>query len=277
VVDINEALGAAAPAELAVALRERQAHIVDSWSEGRRHYAIAGSPTGRLFARFSTDPADGRMFEHEAAVRARVGSGAALRSPPVLARGDSWLLEEAVGGSLVAGAASIDGALDAASQLADLALPELPSRSRPLRTLNRRWRAVRSPLPTADIRAAREIRARSPLPLAASHGDFVPENLLFDGTALWVIDWELSGQRPMGSDLMQLWSMLESADDRERLFEGAVRIVGARSRGALLALRYAVVVATISGLFAAPSDLDRDGVRGGELLGLLPELRAEAR
>jgi hypothetical protein len=72
-------------------------------------------------------------------------------------------------------------------------------------------------------------------------------NVLVDADGVpWVVDWELSGPRLAGFDLMQLWASLERAEDRDRLFEGASEIVGDRS--ALIQLRFAALVQVIVGL-----------------------------
>jgi hypothetical protein len=92
----------------------------------------------------------------------------------------------------------------------------------------------------------------------------------------WVVDWELSGERPAGYDLMQFWATLEGAEDREYLFELAVSSIGADRRRELLRLRHALVVRTIVGKLAAPMAFDRDPAGARDLLALLPGLRAEA-
>jgi Phosphotransferase enzyme family len=274
--DPGVALGPSAPRDLIDALERRRGSVIEAHRRGRREYAIADSADGRLFVHLSADRGDAAAFAHEAAVRNRVGAGGALRSPEILDRGEGWLLARCVDTLPFGGPACVALAVQAVADLMLLDLPSMEARSRPVRTLARRWRALRSPLPVGDIRAAKGVLARSSLPAVASHGDLVPENLLFDGGALWLVDWELSGQRPAGFDLMQLWATSKEGEDRERLLEGANEITGARYRPQLLELRYAVVVAEISNLFAAPSSFDRDPEHGRVLLELLPRLRSEA-
>jgi thiamine kinase-like enzyme len=127
-----------------------------------------------------------------------------------------------------------------------------------------------SPLAQGDLAAAERIFADPGLPLVPSHGDYSPENILISGGAAWVVDWECSAQRPAGYDLMQLWSTLERAGDRERLFDSALEVVGTPQRTRLEALRYAVVVETIWRLLRRGAD---ERPRVEELLGVLPELR----
>jgi hypothetical protein len=275
-IEPGAALGRDAPPGLIQALENRAATVRKLQTRAHRRFVIADAPAGRIFARFSTDPSDYEVLAHEAAVRNMLGGNGWLRSPAIIDRGEDWLLEACVEALPARGFAYVDLAVGAAEELARTDLPHHKGASRRLFTLNRRWRTLRSPLPVADLRMARAIRAASPLPAVSSHGDFVPENLLFDGSALWVIDWELSGRRPAGTDLMQLWTMLDAEDDRQRLFDGAVCIVGEDARAALLAVRYATVVAMIAALYAAPNAFDRDPFRAHALLELLPELRKEA-
>ncbi len=269
--------GEALPADLARALEERDAHIVRSWSEADRHYAFADSPGVRLFARYTRDRADEETLAHEAAVRAAIGSDGPLRSPPILAAGDNWLLEQGIVKRPFSGAACIDNALAAAAELTSLELPQLRRRRRALVTARRRLLTITSPLPYADVRAARRIRDQPELPIVTTHGDFHQANLLAEDSALWVIDWELSGSGPAGSDLLHLWCSLDDDEDRDRLFQGTRELVGRRNERALLALRYSVMVATIAALFTAHHSFNRDPLRAEGLLAQLPPLRAEAR
>jgi aminoglycoside phosphotransferase (APT) family kinase protein len=110
-----------------------------------------------------------------------------------------------------------------------------------------------------------------------THGDFHRNNLLVGDGPLWVIDWELSGRGPAGSDLLHLWCSLDDEEDRERLYRGIVELIGRRHEHALLKLRYSAMVATIAGLLTAPHLFDRDRSRAERLLADLPVLRAEAR
>lgn len=274
---VTTRITAGMPTGLADALKERDAHVVQSWSWAFRHYAYAEAPGAQLFARHTTDPQDEANLAHEAAVRASIGSDGALRVPRILAAGSNWSLEQAIAKSPFAGPVCIDRALDAAAVLAHVTLPEPPRRRRPLDTARRRLRTITSPLPLADIRAARRIRIDPELPLVTTHGDFHRANLLVDENALWVIDWELSGRGPAGRDLLHLWCSLDDEEDRARLFRGIVELVGQRHEHALLKLRYSAMVATIATLLTAHHRFDRDRSRAERLLLDLPTLRAEAR
>jgi streptomycin 6-kinase len=141
----------------------------------------------------------------------------------------------------------------------------------------RRVRLIRSRLPTVDVIRARRLLARTALPLATSHGDFHGGNVLFDGEATWVVDWELCGRRPIGYDLMQLWADFADERDRTRLFAGAAEIAGGAWIDELRRLRYALLVITIANKLTSERPFDRDPVGADALLRLLPEARAEAR
>jgi thiamine kinase-like enzyme len=136
--------------------------------------------------------------------------------------------------------------------------------------LQRRIQVAFSPLPVADLAAAERILSDPRLPLQTSHGDFFPENLLLANAALWVVDWERSAERPAGYDLMQLWTALERADDKERIFDSALELVGTGYRPQLEALRYAVAVETALRLLDEGPEAKPAATK---LLALLPELR----
>lgn len=245
-----------------------------TWREHLRGYLFAESPEGRLFGRWSDDPDDRDTLTHEAEIRKLVGTEGPLRAPPVLGRGTGWLLEAAVDPEPCDGPECIDAVAAAAERLAELELPPAPGASQRGGRLLTRVRILRSPLPLRDLRAARRTLADPGLPTVTSHGDFHAGNVLVQDGAAWVVDWELSGRRPAGYDLMQFWATLEHPEDRERLFEAAVASIGARSE--LLRLRYALVVRTIAGKLAAPMTFDRDREGADKLLALLPGLRTEA-
>ena len=247
-----------------------------TWREHLRGYLFADSPEGRLFGRWSEDPEDEAMLAHEAAVREIVGTDGPLRAPLVLEWAAGWLLEKAVDSEPFEGAEPIDAVVAAAGRIPQLDLPRAPARTGRGGSLRTRARLLRSPLPLRDLRAARRTLADPGLPAVTSHGDFHRGNVLMQDGVAWVVDWELSGERPAGYDLMQFWATLERAADRERLFEASVASVGTTNRPALLRLRHALVVRTIAGKLAAPRAFDRD--RGGAhaLLELLPEIREEA-
>ena len=248
-----------------------------TWREHLRGYLLADSAAGRLFGRWSDDPADAPTLAHEAAVREVVGTSGPLRAPAVLERSVDWLLEQAVDSEPCQGPDCIDAVAAAGEKIAQLELPPAPGRSGPRGvSMLTRLRILRSPLPLHDLRASRRTLADSGLLQVTSHGDFHRGNVLVQDGAAWVVDWELSGKRPAGYDLMQFWATLEAAEDREYLFELAVSSIGADRRGELLRLRHALVVRTIAGKLAGPRAFDRDLGGARDLLALLPALRAEA-
>jgi Phosphotransferase enzyme family len=265
------------PASLTTALRDRGARLSSSWREHARVYLRATTPREDIFARYTTDPTDEPTLAHEAVIRDIVGTEGDLRAPPVLAQGPSWLLERAIRGKPCIGDVAVDAVSAAATVLPGLSLPPGPAFGPPrmLASIRRAWRLVRSPLPGRDLLAARRILVRPKLPLITSHGDFHVNNLLFDGEAVWVIDWEKCGWLPAGLDLMHMWATLTFREDRERLFAAAVDQVGGH-RSELLRLRYAVLVGTIAVLLAG-AEFERDASRAMTLLRLLPEMRAQAR
>lgn len=270
---LNELAVDAVPPGLAEALERRGAKLERGWREGARSYLFATSPEGRLFGRASRDPADGAMFEHEAAVREIVGVEGPLRAPPVLESGPDWLLEAAVEPETFRGAGHVELVAAAAERLQSLELPELPPR-RGRGSTRARLRLLASPLPLADLRRARKIMSELRLPLVTTHGDFHPGNVLLGGGAAWVVDWELSGQGPAGSDLLHFGSTVESAEDRERLLEAAVELAGDRLEA--LRLAYAVLVRAAAAKLSAAQPFDRDPEGAKRLLALLPAARQAA-
>ena len=266
-----------APDGLAQTLADRGASAVTLWREGRRAYLTAESADGPLFARYSSDPRDVAVLHHEAAVRRIVGTDGALRTPPVLDDGAGWMLEVRKETGSVTGAEGVDSVLAAADELSRHTLPaaETPrARRRHTHiTVSRRARVALSPLHLRDVARARAIIERSPLPRVTSHGDLHTGNVLVSDGAAWVVDWELTGQRPAGFDLMQLWATLPDAADRERLWDGAVAMVGREHKDALADLRYALTVRTIANKLAAPHRFNRDREGGRRLLALLPSIR----
>jgi hypothetical protein len=274
---VLDALAVDIPASLAEALARRGAEVERRWDEALRSYLFAAAPGGPLFARMSADPDDVAVLEHEAAAREVVGTEGPLRAPPVLERGPNWLLVEAVEPVRCEGAERSVAVAAAAAAAALLELPPAPPRGgRRNSRLRTGARRLRSPLSFRDLRTARRTLADPGLPAVTSHGDFHRGNVLIKDGVAWVVDWELSGMRPAGYDLMQFWATLERPDDRERLFEAAAAIVGAPRRPALLALRHALVVRAIAGKVAGPMSFDRDEAGARELLAQLPALRAEA-
>ena len=243
------------------------------WSEGARSYLLAASPEGRLFGRASRNPADAAMLEHEAAVRGIVGAEGALRAPPVLERGSDWLLETAIDPEPFGGTAHVELVAAAAERLQGLELPALPGR--PGRGRARaRLRLLTSPLPVADLRRARRLLAETRLRSVTTHGDFHPGNVLIRGGAAWVVDWELAGHGPAGSDLLHFASTVDNPEDRERLLEAAVQLAGDRSEA--LRLAYAVLVRATAAKLSAAQPFDRDPEGANRLLALLPAARQAA-
>jgi aminoglycoside phosphotransferase (APT) family kinase protein len=128
-----------------------------------------------------------------------------------------------------------------------------------------------------DLLAARRATRQAGTVPVVSHGDYHAGNLMWDGTSLWVIDWELLAPRPAGWDLMTLWPTLEDGGDRQRLFDAAVRVLGEESRPALARLRYAAAVRVASDKLAPRNPVNSDPEGGRALVAELAWLRAEAR
>jgi hypothetical protein len=267
---------ARAPVGLVEALERRQGAISYSWRENLRAFAHAPSPDGELFARYSEDPDDVARLEQEATIRKLVGDQGALRAPPVLERGEGWMIERAVGWQPIIGSAAIDAAAAAAAEIPQLELPKLPfSRGGRSRVFGL-WRVARAaigPISLRDLRAARRELAETDLPKVTCHRDFTANNILIEDGAAWVIDWERARFGPAGLDLMQLWTTLAEPEDRERLFEHGVDLVGAQRRASLERLRFAVAVAEASGMLAARDAFDRDDAALARLLEMIPSLR----
>jgi hypothetical protein len=241
-------------------------------------YVHLDAPDGPLFAWYTEDGSRGAVLAQEAAVREAIGRRGALATPPIMARGANWRLEPAVDSEPIRGRA-LDVVLEAAAVIPDLTLPPAADevgRERRLPRLRRRLRVLRSAIPRTDALRARRILARSELPRALSHGDFHPGHVLPSGDVAWVVDWELAGPRPAGYDLMTLWAHLDDDDDRERVLEGAVRMVGSRHSAELLRLRYAVAVLVMATNVSEPALRNRDPERVRALLRRLPELRSSA-
>jgi hypothetical protein len=259
------------PRGLVDALAVRAAEPAQAvWAE-RRCYVRAAGKDGPLFARFSVDRNDEAVFDHEAEVRQLVGAESALRAPPVLARGQGWLLERAVVAERLVGPRAVSAALAAVEQLMSFELPEAPAASSRGRTVARLARVLRSGLPFRDLARARFELRRTSLPQVTGHGDLYVGNVLFDGSDVWLVDWETAGRWPAGYDLMRLWATLERGDDRELLFECAVALLGSRRRVALERLRHAVFVYTLVGLLGSADAAER--AEGEALLHLLPWTR----
>ncbi len=266
-----------APAALAAALSALGAVISTLWHEGRRAYAKADSDAGPFFARYSSDPGDRPVLEHEAELRRIVGEDGPLRTPPVIDAGDGWLIEVQKEAQPVAGPAGVDSVLAAAADLSRRDLPLLETNgagsASAIATTRRRINLAFSALPLRDVARARAIVADSTLPPVTSHGDLHAENVLLADGQAWVIDWELIGRRPAGYDLMQFWTTLPDERDRSRLWNGAVDIVGKENEAPLADLRYALAVRTIANKLCSPDRIHRDLEGGRRILSLLPEVR----
>jgi predicted Ser/Thr protein kinase len=268
------------PAELSRALEQRGATLDEHWEEGARTYMRVHDRDGaKLFARFSSAPADRATIAIEARVRQAVGAEGALRAPRVEAWGDLWMVERAIESEPLRGPEAIDLVLAAAERLARLELPDVPEAEGAdggegrWQSAVRRLRMARSPLPMRDVVRARAIVSDSSLPRVTTHGDFHEYNVLVERGAAWVIDWELADAGPAGFDLMQMWASLESEADRERLYAGALEIVGHRHADGLAAMRYALTVRTIAGLVSSRHSFNRDDREAGALLDMLSDLR----
>jgi hypothetical protein len=265
------------PDELAEELAARRAVIDATRREGSRVFLFATSPDGAIFGRYTTDPADEAVLHHERAVRELIPTGSALRSPAVYAAGPRWMLEQAVESEPCVGAAAVDAIAAAAAEVAVLPLPPGP-RQRGV-DIGRRAKVLagiaRSALPMQHMWRARRALSRIDMPQVPAHGDFHSGNLLYERGVLWVVDWELSGLRPAGHDLMQAWTTLQRSEDRQRLFETAVSLIGHRYQSQLERLRYAAAVATAVDKLAAPEAFNRDVDGAGWLLEQLPILARE--
>jgi streptomycin 6-kinase len=269
-----------APVALVAAFSALGAVVSNLWREGRRAYVRADSAGGPLFSRYSTDHVDVPVLEHEANVRRIIGDTGPLRTPAVIDAGAGWLIEEQKDTQPVAGDEAIDSVLAAAADLPQRDLPAFEHDSArtaaAIAAARRRTKIALSALPLRDVARARAIIAGSPLPQVTSHGDLHAGNVLVSDGITWLVDWELSGDRPAGYDLMQLWPTLEHDADRERLWQGAVEIVGKQHQRGLAQLRYALAVRTIANKLCSPARFQRDFEGGRRILALLPELRPEA-
>jgi hypothetical protein len=266
-----------APAALIASLSALGAIVSNLWREGRRAYLKADAADGPLFARYSTDRIDLPVIAHEVGVRRIVGDDGALRTPPVIDAGEDWLIEARKDADPVAGPEAVDSVLAAAADLAERELPAVERNgargTSALLTARRRVSMALSTLPLRDVARARAIVANSPLPMVTSHGDLHAGNVLMAAGKAWVVDWELSGMRPVGYDLMQFWATLAEERDRSRLWDGAVELVGQEHERELADLRYALAVRTLANKLCSPDRLHRDFEGGRRILALLPAIR----
>lgn len=264
------------PRGLADALRDREATVTALWHEHQRAYLRATTAAGEVFGRYGDDPRDRAVLEHEASARRAVAGAEPLLAPPVLARGPSWMLEVAIEPEPLEGAAAVGLAVEASLRLAELVLPSPPEqggRREHLTAARRRLRTLGSILPLSDVIRARRLAGATELPEVTSHGDFHAGNLLLSDASVWVIDWELSGLRPAGFDLMQLSATLPDRADAETLFEVTVDRLGPGSRSGLLKLRYVHLVRTIAGKLAGAKSFNRDEEGARALMAELSDAR----
>ena len=154
---------------------------------------------------------------------------AGIPVPEVIEASDTMLVTARSPADRPAGATYMQLAIEAAGAIAAAGPPELSKasgrRSAPGRTLL--VRGLRSITGRLDPRRFIEARrAASQLPHnTLSHGDFHPNNVLFDAQAarVAVIDWCYLGFQPRHTDLIYFWTRLPVAEDRaflaERLME----------------------------------------------------------
>jgi Phosphotransferase enzyme family len=245
-----------------------------------RTYMCANSPSGPLFAWFSRDSRHSASAAYELEVRRLIGTSGALRSPPPLEWGTDWRIERWINTRPCQGRRALEAIVEAIHELQLLRLSEPPE----LGLVETRWgsfmrrlRVVGSDLPTRDYLSARKLLVRSRLPFVSAHGDFHRKHILLDEHETpWVIDWEMSGTRPAGFDLLYLWSDLERDDDREYLFELIVEMLGEKQREELLKLRFALLVRMIAAKLTDPEPRSRDPAGARKLLALLPSVRSAA-
>jgi thiamine kinase-like enzyme len=70
-----------------------------------------------------------------------------------------------------------------------------------------------------ESQSARDVLAKSPLPLVPCHCDPLSENFLDDGTRMWVVDWEYSGMNDPIWDLgdVSVEAEFDAAQDRDMM------------------------------------------------------------
>jgi hypothetical protein len=274
-----EAIPPDCPEELLQALKARGATIAEFRRIPRRVRVRASSPSEKLFAWYSTDPADQGIVEHEVAVRAAIGTEGPLGAPPVLAYGPLWRLEPELEGWGDLSGGRIDALVDAIAVLQRSDLPQRPRSGDggegPIARWRRRLLMLRSPLPARDVVRARRVLSGSSLPLVTSHGRLIRNHIYPAPAGMWIVDWEELGKRPAGWDAVFLSWDLRDPDDRERLFLATLDLVGARYRSDLLALRYAALVNMLVGKLAGIARAERRE-EGRVLLGELPRVREQA-
>lgn len=245
------------------------------WSEGARRFLRAGA----LFLTVSADPDDAPRLAHEVAARRAVGHAGVLRAPQPVASGEGWHLCRAVDAVPLAEVPP-DVVARAVAAVGRLVLPERPPQadpppSPPWRRAAQQAALLRSPLPLADVVAARRWRESAPGPEVTVHGDLHTGNVLASAEALHVLDWELADRGPAGLDLGRLVARLPVAHG-DLVLEAAAGLPGSPPLAVLRGHRYAETVRTAADLWLAPRGQGRDRPAARALAARLPGLRRAA-
>lgn len=157
--------------------------------------------------------------------------GAGIPVPEVVENSDALLVTARAPVDPPGGTRYVELAVEAASAIAGSEPPELSNlsghRSAPKRTLVIRGvRALAGGLDPRRFASAKRAAAELPRDTLC-HGDFHPNNVLFDARAgrVAVIDWSYLGFQPRGTDLVYFWTRLPDPEDRallaERLIESS--------------------------------------------------------
>lgn len=274
-----------APAGLVDALHAQDATVTRVTDHEPRYHVRLSSGSGPLFGWYSIDRRGPEVLRHELEVRTSLGDSGTLRAPPVTAHGANWRVERIISSVPLTGGDTLGLVVETALEIAHTALPSRPysprtrreTVARTRRRMDKLARVGVSPLSMRDWVLARRLLRGSPLPRVVSHGCFIPVHVLVQDGVTYVIDWEDLGRRPLGWDLMQFWAGLPDADDRHQLLELTVDALGARTRRAVMQLRYAALVERIVSKIAEdPQFGERDRAAAEQLLALVPEARDEA-
>lgn len=153
--------------------------------------------------------------------KVRWAEASGIPVPPVVDASDSWIVTEKVPRDDPGGERYVREAIAAADRIRAAVSPPIhpggDERQDPLGTLPvRAVRMLAGRLNLAEFLATRRA-ARSLHRDELSHGDFHPNNVLYDraGGRVHVIDWDYLGFRPKGTDLLMMWSQLRDEADRE--------------------------------------------------------------
>jgi len=209
-----------------------------------------------------------------------------LRVPPMVAHAPdgSWLVSELVPSDGPVGPGYVLAAAEAARALA--ALPSPPpdvlegSYGRRAPRRGRLRRVARLLAGGVNVREFAGLR-RAAASLAAdtvTHGDFHPNNVLYDEAAgaVTLTDFEMLGLAPAGSDLLLLWVTLDRDEDRELILDELLRDAGAEERRRLSIVHRWIAIRTLAERVALPrSERDREGIE--EARRLLALARENAR